>query len=50
MLYLNIYFHITFFSDLTYNIFKRLDMCVGGGVEYITFDILLHAKSEKSYR
>jgi hypothetical protein len=43
---MNIYFR-TFFSDLTYNIYQRLDIRVCVGVEYLTVDILLHAKSEK---
>ena len=45
----NIYFRITFLSDLTYTIYLRLDigLCVGGGVEYLTFDILLQAQSEE---
>ena len=34
------------FSDLMYNIYFRLDTTLLG-VEYLTFDILLNAKSEK---
>ena len=36
------------FSDLIiYDKYQRLDIRVCGGVEYLTFDILLHAKPEQ---
>ena len=41
------YLFLYIFSDLTYNIYLSLDIRVWGGVEYLTFDILLYAKFEQ---
>ena len=40
------YIFVSRFSDLTYDILKG-QIFVCAGVEYLTFDILLHVKSEQ---